>query len=372
MICAEDINKRFVDKDGCAVKALDGVSITLEKGELVVVVGPSGCGKSTLLRCLSGLELIDSGRVSVGGLDVTNYPPERRNIEWLPQRISATFFPQKPLRYNMELGGRIKGTPQKEFEKRLRLAAQLVGIEELLERTPDAVSGGELQRAAIARALMSDSQVMLFDEPMVSLDEIRRATLLRELRAINQKLDRAILYVTHDQQEALSLGTRCVVMKNGRIEQDATPHDVYFRPANLFVARFFSPYGLNEITGHLDWSRGTPFVVIEGTQIMLRGLSHLPPNVKQEVIVGIRPEAMHIVPPGGSDSLVCLGEAEIVDSQFMGRETLIHFHMPANGQCLFASSHCFDSRSGESRAWLSISADDVFLFSRDTGENLQC
>ena len=227
----EGVTKRF----GGQV-AVDGLDLALAEGEFVTLLGPSGCGKSTTLRMLGGFERPDEGRIVLGGRDVTRLPPERRSVNMVFQDYAL--FPHMSVRRNIAFGLELKGMGRRAIAERVEELAAFLELTPLLDRRPDQLSGGQRQRVALARALAPDPAVLLLDEPLGALDAKLRSQVQAELKAIQRRTSKTFVFVTHDQDEALTMSDRIVVMNEGRVEQDGTPEDLYFRPASRFVAEF--------------------------------------------------------------------------------------------------------------------------------------
>ena len=233
-----DISKRYDD-----VIALDNVSFEVQDGELLVLVGPSGCGKSTTLRLIAGLESLQAGKIALNGADITTTAPKDRDIAMVFQNYAL--YPHMTVRQNLGFGLKMKKMSSSEIESRVKETAEALDIESLLDRKPGQLSGGQKQRVAVGRAMIRKPAVFLFDEPLSNLDAKLRVTLRNELIRLHQRLAATILYVTHDQIEALTLGDRIAVMKDGQIQQLGTPQQVYNEPANTFVASFIGHPAMN-------------------------------------------------------------------------------------------------------------------------------
>lgn len=229
---------------------INALDLAVESGEFLVLLGPSGCGKSTLLHAIAGLIDVTSGRVEIDGKDMTWTEPSERQIGMVFQ--SYALYPTMTVEKNMSFGLRIQGLPKAEIAARITRAAEMLHLTPLLQRKPAALSGGQRQRVAIGRALVREAQVFLFDEPLSNLDAKLRSSLRRELKLLHQNLGNTMIYVTHDQVEAMSLATRIVVMKEGKIQQIGKPEEVYDQPANLFVAGFLGSPAMNMLPGQLD------------------------------------------------------------------------------------------------------------------------
>ena len=274
--------------------------LAVEEGEFLVLLGPSGCGKSTLLHSIAGLIDVTSGTVEIGGADMTFADPSERGIGMVFQ--SYALYPTMTVEKNMSFGLRIAGTPKAEIARRVARAAEMLHLDALLARKPAQLSGGQRQRVAIGRALVREAGVFLFDEPLSNLDAKLRAELRRELKLLHQRLRSTMIYVTHDQVEAMTLATRIVVMKGGKVQQIGAPAEVYERPANLFVAGFLGTPAMNFIDGTLD-----------GSGRFNSPLLSLAPGLGQgqgqgQVVLGIRPEHILIGEAGPFEGKVALTE----------------------------------------------------------------
>jgi multiple sugar transport system ATP-binding protein len=272
------------------VQALDAFSLAVGPRELVTVVGPSGCGKSTLLRLVAGLEEPDAGRVVLAGRALDGLPPRDRDMAIMFQNY--TLFPHMTVAENMAFGLKLRKTPKAEIEARVRDAARRLGIEGLLGRYPGEMSGGQRQRAALGRAMLRRPQVYLFDEPLSNLDAMMRAQLRVEIARLHQDSEAAMLFVTHDQVEAMTLGDRVVVLRDGVIQQCADPRTLYEAPANAFTASFIGSPGMNLFRGTLEESGGEtrfahPLFAVRLDPSRRRALAARSPG---PVIFGLRPE----------------------------------------------------------------------------------
>jgi ABC-type sugar transport system ATPase subunit len=289
-------------------KKFDGLQVVrptdlrVEQGEFLVIVGPSGCGKSTLLRMIAGLEAVSAGSIHIEGRDVTNLPPVERNVAMVFQNYAL--YPHMTVEENIGFGLMIAGMRRQERQSKVLEAARILRLEPYLHRRPKALSGGQRQRVAIGRAIVKQPQLFLFDEPLSNLDaELRHQTRL-EIAKLHQDLRATIIYVTHDQVEAMTLADRIVVLRDGGIEQTGTPMHLYLNPDNLFVAGFIGSPKMNFIDGRIvetDDQRGDAALVsmpgVCAKPFEIRGLrAHCQPG--QHVTVGVRPE--HIVDGGGS------------------------------------------------------------------------
>jgi len=259
-----------------ATRVIERLDLNVLEGEFLVLLGPSGCGKSTLLHAIAGLIDSDAGSVHIGGRDVTWADPKDRGIGMVFQ--SYALYPTMSVERNMSFGLRVAGLPRREIAQRVARTARLLQLEALLARKPAQLSGGQRQRVAIGRALVREARVFLFDEPLSNLDAQLRTELRRELKTLHRELGATMIYVTHDQVEAMTLATRVAVMRGGRIQQIGTPGEVYARPANLFVAGFLGAPGMNFIAGTVD--------------------AGAPGAAARPALLGVRPEHVALGAPG--------------------------------------------------------------------------
>jgi multiple sugar transport system ATP-binding protein len=275
-------------------QVIHGVNVEIANGEFVILVGPSGCGKSTLLRMIAGLEAISGGEISIGGRVVNDVMPKDRDIAMVFQNYAL--YPHKNVADNMGFSLKIKGRPRAEIDAKVKKAAEILDLGKLLDRFPRQLSGGQRQRVAMGRAIVRDPQVFLFDEPLSNLDAKLRVAMRVEIKELHQRLGTTIIYVTHDQIEAMTMADKIVVMKDGRVEQVGAPLDLYDRPGNVFVAGFIGSPAMNLIKGKIDSRNGGQiFVSDTGSVLPVRGVNAQP---GQPAIYGIRPEHIEIAPDG--------------------------------------------------------------------------
>ena len=296
-----DINN--VTKSYGPVQVLHEVDIAVEEGEFLVLVGPSGCGKSTLLNMIAGLEGISSGEIAIKGRVVNDVAPSKRNIAMVFQ--SYALYPNMTVGKNITFGLEMQGTPKAERDAAMASVAKLLQIENLLERKPGQLSGGQRQRVAMGRALVRNPDVFLFDEPLSNLDAKLRVDMRTEIKKLHQKLGTTIVYVTHDQIEAMTLSTRIAVMNKGYVQQLGTPKEIYDNPANLFVASFMGSPSMNILPATLVDQDGELHAQLTGAedQTIRLKINNAPEAYRafkdQNVFLGIRPEA--ITDPEGAD-----------------------------------------------------------------------
>jgi ABC-type sugar transport system ATPase subunit len=299
--------------------ALRDITLDIADGELLVLLGPSGSGKSTVLRLIAGLEVPTAGRILIDGGDVTRIPPQHRDLAMVFQ--SYALYPHKSVRENLAFGLRMRRVDAARVAARVDATAAALGIEALLERRPAQLSGGQRQRVALGRAIVREPRAFLFDEPLSNLDPILRAGTRAELAMLHRRLRATMIYVTHDQEEAMTLGTRIAVMRDGAIEQVEPPLEVYHRPANTFVARFVGSPAMNvwtcasrRIEGRLRLVSPVLSIELEGTGA---GVSD-----GIDVSVGVRPHDIDLVPHGQGDGT---GRVEVVEP--FGSATVVHLRV---------------------------------------------
>jgi multiple sugar transport system ATP-binding protein len=346
------VSVRELSKSFGSLRVLRDIDLPVEAGEFTVLLGPSGCGKSTLLNAIAGLEDIDSGTVEIGGIDVTHHEPSTRGIAMVFQ--SYALYPTMSVRGNLSFGLRVKSTPKREVEQRIAWASRMLQIDELLDRKPSQLSGGQRQRVAIGRALVQQAKVFLFDEPLSNLDAKLRTEMRVELKRLHRELGTTIIYVTHDQIEAMTLATRIAVMRAGQIEQYAAPDDLYEAPATLFVAGFVGSPAMNFMPGRLV----SGAVEIGATQVPLNGYrfrSTAAPG--QNVIVGIRPEHVTLA---GEDHQEPAIDADALFMEPMGADTLGWFQCGEHRIAARLSPQVARRISGSVR--LNFAMDQVSLF----------
>jgi len=266
------------------VTAVDDVSLTIESGEFMVLVGPSGCGKTTLLRMLAGLETISGGRITIGERDVTDLEPRERDLAMVFQNYAL--YPHMSVRDNLAYGLKMRHTPKSEIGRRVQDVAELLGLDEMLDRRPRALSGGQRQRVAMGRAIVREPAAYLMDEPLSNLDAKLRVSMRAELARLHERLGTTTVYVTHDQVEAMTLGQRVAVMRDGRMQQVNEPQTLYRDPANLFVAAFIGSPSMNLVEAVV--SDGA--VEFGGYHIPLDSARRPAVEDGARVILGVRPE----------------------------------------------------------------------------------
>ena len=312
--------------DSSGLPALRDLSLVVRDGEFLVLLGPSGCGKTTVLRCIAGLEDPTSGEILIGDRDVTQAAPADRDVAMVFQTYAL--YPHLTVRENIAFALEMRGVPRAEIQRRVGEAADRLGIGGLLERHPAELSGGERQRAALGRAIVREPRVFLFDEPLSNLDAKLRMQLRAELLGLHRQLRATMIYVTHDQVEAMTMGQRIAVLHEGRLRQLGTPADVYERPADEFVARFIGSPGMNILIGVADAGRGKRG---GGGAVVRCGSLTLPVALayEGEIHLGLRPEHVTVCGLGQGE-----GDAEVRMVEPLGSETLVH--LDAGGQPVVA------------------------------------
>ncbi len=302
-----------------SVEVLKDIDLTVEDGSFVVLVGPSGCGKSTLLRSIAGLEPVSAGRMTIGGKIINDLPPAQREIAMVFQ--SYALYPHMDVYNNMAFGLKFAKTPKTEIEARVNEAARILQLEPLLKRRPRELSGGQRQRVAIGRAIVRKPQVFLFDEPLSNLDAALRINTRVEIAKLHKLLKATIIYVTHDQVEAMTLADKIVVMNKGRIEQTGKPLELYYKPANLFVAGFIGSPAMNFLPATVGKDRS--LLMADGQLVKLK----LPTNIKSGDVLtlGCRPEHIKL---GRKGQLQLSGIVEIIER--LGETGFAHVRLNSN------------------------------------------
>ncbi|MEZ8158111.1 ABC transporter ATP-binding protein [Vibrio splendidus] len=294
----KQIRKTYRNADN---ETLKGIDISIDSGEFLILVGPSGCGKSTLMNTIAGLENISSGEIVIDGIDVAQVEPKDRDIAMVFQ--SYALYPNMTVRGNIAFGLKIRKMPQQEIDAEVNRVAEMLQIEQLLDRKPSQLSGGQRQRVAMGRALARRPKLYLFDEPLSNLDAKLRVEMRHQIKRLHQKLNTTIVYVTHDQIEAMTLADRIAVMKDGELQQLGTPQEIYTKPNNMFVAGFMGSPSMNFIKTMVDLDEDqNPIIKVTGTAEQEHHI-RLPQSMRdqdgKELVIGLRPE--HITEQQGDD-----------------------------------------------------------------------
>ena len=333
------VSLRGVRKVWGETVSLDGIDLDIPAGQFTAILGPSGCGKSTTLRIIAGLEQVTDGAVAIAGQDVTALPPAKRKLSMVFQNYAL--FPHLSVAENIVFGLRVERLPKDERRARLEDVARLLELTPYLNRKPAALSGGQQQRVALGRAAISRRPVCLMDEPLSNLDARLRDEMRREIRALQKQLGLTMVYVTHDQTEAITMADQVVLMNAGRIEQVASPRDLYRRPATPFAARFIGSPPMNLLTVHAlaDWPEGLP----------------------EDLRVGIRPEALSLA----SDGPII---ARVKSAEFLGADTLVE--LTTGDQGLLAKLPGNRAFAAGEQLTLTVRPEDVHLFDADRAERI--
>ncbi|GGO05219.1 ABC transporter ATP-binding protein [Saccharibacillus kuerlensis] len=364
----EHIYKKYAGSDKATVV---DVNLDIKDKEFLVLVGPSGCGKSTTLRMIAGLEEISEGKLYIGDRVVNDVAPKDRDIAMVFQ--SYALYPHMDVYSNMAFGLKLRKVKKDEIERRVREAAKILDIEHLLERKPKALSGGQRQRVALGRAIVRDPQVFLMDEPLSNLDAKLRGQMRAEITKLVKRLETTCIYVTHDQIEAMTMGDRIVVMKDGIIQQAAPPEELYNNPTNIFVAGFIGSPTMNFINGQLVdngtalhfQAQGLDVEVPRGKAQILRDKS----LVGKEVIMGLRPEDIHEEPVFLEASPNTIFAASVEVTENLGHEMLLYL----SGLGVETTIARVDGRSSVregSKVKLAIDMNKVHIFDRDSEMNV--
>jgi multiple sugar transport system ATP-binding protein len=344
-IVLQDVVKVFPN----GVRAVDGVDLTIEDGEFVVLVGPSGCGKTTLLRCIGGLEDVTDGAVFIGDRDVTDVSPKDRDIAMVFQNYAL--YPHMSVRNNIAFGLKVRRTPRQEISARIKNAAHLLGLEDLLDRRPLALSGGQRQRVAMGRAIARRPAVYLMDEPLSNLDAKLRVRVRADLAQLHEQLGVTTVYVTHDQVEAMTLGQRAAVMNKGKIQQVDTPQRLYWSPTNLFVAAFIGSPSMNLAEGKVSGGA----LKLGGFSFPLSELGASARRLPSSVILGVRPEHLTELSNGAASGWAIEGEVAVQEN--LGAEELVFFPLEI---AAVESDDLVRAQSGEEHAALLAEERAIF------------
>ncbi|MFC1806046.1 ABC transporter ATP-binding protein [Planctomycetota bacterium] len=350
------------------VTAVREASLHIRDRELMVLVGPSGCGKSTTLRMVAGLEEITEGTIKIGERVVNDVPPKDRDIAMVFQNYAL--YPHMTVYNNMAFGLKLRKFKRAEIEQRVRDAAKILGIEELLHRKPKALSGGQRQRVAVGRAIVRKPAVFLFDEPLSNLDAKLRVEMRAELNKLHHRLETTMIYVTHDQVEAMTLGDRIAVMNDGELVQVAAPLEIYDRPADRFVAGFIGAPAMNFVDGQLEAGDGGVFIALDSGRLRMPESFHgaLEGHVGGKVIWGMRPE--HITPVHAGEEIPPdrVLEAGVNVVEPLGDDMLLYLTVGGSDVVAKVDSH-EHAEVGETMR-IQVNVDRGHVFDASTGENL--
>jgi sn-glycerol 3-phosphate transport system ATP-binding protein len=335
-------------------RAVDDVSFEAVPGKMLVLLGPSGCGKSTTLRLIAGLEAATAGRIAIGGVDVTHLPPASRRLSMVFQ--SYALFPHLSVAENIVFGLRVRRVAAADRGARLKRVATLLGLDGLLERKPSQLSGGQQQRVALGRALIAETPVCLMDEPLSNLDAQLRLEMRREIRALQQSLGITMVYVTHDQTEAMSMADQVILLRDGRVEQDAAPDELYARPATAFTARFIGTPPMNILT-LADGAGGAVIAGTDGPPLLgARGTG---------LLLGVRPEHVHIDGRSGVGMVSAGIDARVGNVEYLGADSILTCRV--GGQTLAVRAPGRVTLSAGAPVRLSWSPDATHVFDVQSG-----
>jgi multiple sugar transport system ATP-binding protein len=362
-VILNEVNKIF---DG-GVHAVKDFTLTVADCEFVVLVGPSGCGKSTTLRMVAGLEDISSGSVYIGGRLVNDVPPKDRDIAMVFQNYAL--YPHMTVYENMAFGLKLRKTPTVEINARVRKTAGMLGLQDLLDRRPKALSGGQRQRVAMGRAIVREPALFLFDEPLSNLDARMRAEMRKEILRLHRDIKATMIYVTHDQVEAMALGDRIVVMRDGLVEQVDDPETVFDHPATLFVARFIGTPPMNIFKGTLAQEDG---LVFDGASFKAKLPEAMAPRLAQKlgssVYLGLRPKAFFLKPQAQAAGLASPITGRIDVTEMLGEEMLVHLISGEHRFQVSVDPHARPALDGNLKVYPELA--QAHVFDGETGNNL--
>ena len=358
-VLLEGVWKRFGN-----VEAVKNINMEIRDHEFMVFVGPSGCGKTTTLRMIAGLEEVSEGKIYIGDKLVNDVPPKERNIAMVFQ--SYALYPHMTVYDNMAFGLKLRGTKKKSIDESVATAAEILGLTDLLDRLPKQLSGGQRQRVALGRAIVRNPQVFLMDEPLSNLDAKLRVQMRAELQKIHKRLQTTIIYVTHDQVEAMTLGNRIAVILNGELQQADSPILVYEKPINRFVAGFIGSPPMNFIKGEIHKNNGTYSFEAESFKIDITEDLHqyIQGYKDKEVIFGIRPEDIWDVPSSAWIDRRCVLDAKVDFRELMGSETYLYVKVGANN--LVARVGALNDAPPGSKFTIVINLRKIHIFDPET------
>ena len=351
-------------------KAVDNFNLEIEDREFIVFVGPSGCGKSTTLRMIAGLEEISDGELYIDNKLMNDVAPKERDIAMVFQNYAL--YPHMTVFENMSFALKLRKTPKEEINKKVHEAARILDIEHLLDRKPKALSGGQRQRVAMGRAIVREPKVFLMDEPLSNLDAKLRVQMRTEIAKLYNELKTTFIYVTHDQTEAMTLGTRIVVMKDGIVQQIASPKEIYENPKNLFVAGFIGSPQMNMLNGSIYEKEGKVYLkMLNGKIEISKDREKIIRKYKllnKDIVVGIRPENISCKKEDLQNSKAIF-KSEIEVSENLGAETFLHVKGD-NGRAIVIKTATADNINTTGNVEFTIDIDKLHIFNKDTEETI--
>jgi multiple sugar transport system ATP-binding protein len=358
-VVLDNVVKSFGD-----VYAVDHVSLTIDDGEFIALVGPSGCGKTTTLNMVAGLIELTSGTITIGGKVVNDLDPKDRDIAMVFQNYAL--YPSKTVAENLAFPLQMRKVPRPEIEKRVQRAAETLGITKLLQRKPRQLSGGQQQRVALGRALVRDPKAFLMDEPLSNLDAMLRVQTRSEIKRLHQELATTVIYVTHDQMEAMTMADRIAVMSGGQVQQLGSPDQIYDHPANVFVAGFIGSPAMNFLSGSVGSHNGTAMIHGAGWDLPLdsRNAARARSSARGDVIVGARHADLTVLPESASTGL----PSRIYTVEPTGDLTYVHVWL--GDQLLVASAPGSYRAAGDQPVKLDFDQQRLYLFDAETRQAL--
>ena len=353
-----------------SVAAVCNLNLEVRDGELMALVGPSGCGKTTTLALIAGLESLTSGEIRIADRIVTTLSPKQRDVAMVFQ--DGALYPHMSVRDNLGFALRMRGLSAPEVGRHVMAAAEMLGIAGLMDRKPGALSGGQRQRVALGRAIVREPAAFLLDEPLTGLDAGLRLAMRREIKSLQQRLRITTLYVTHDQSEAMALGERMCVLRDGRLQQVGPPNEIYTQPANRFVAGFFGTPAMNFLTGCLGSQDGAPVVDLKGQtlRVPLRLHPFLSDYGRETVVVGVRPHHICLEPVADRASDMLGGKVVLVEPT--GPQTNVHVDLACGQSCVVVTPPRTQVNVGDD-VQVYVCPDEVHLFEdTESGRNIAC
>ena len=370
-VTLQNVTKIYRGRRGEEILAVLDLSLEVPDKSFVVLLGPSGCGKTSTLRMIAGLESLTSGRILIGDTDVSKLPPGDRDVTMVFQNYSL--YPHLSVAENLAFGLRVRHLPAEDIARRVHEAATILGIEDILTRMPRDLSGGQQQRVAVGRAIVRQPRVFLFDEPLSNLDAKMRAQLRAELIKLHQRLQTTIIYVTHDQAEAMTMGTSIALLRDGTLQQTGRPLDLYHSPRNTYVAGFLGSPSMNFIRGSLHRARDSSRLVFResgggSVEIELAPRESMSRLVEKEILLGLRPEHFQPLLPGETpDGATFPAHLDIVEPT--GAESICYLQTGAN-TLICRSRHIIDTREAGHRMLCRADTSKLLFFDIATNERI--